>query len=523
MNTHPSRKFWLYALFNSLLLVLIAYWLWQQNQAIALPEPALAADAKLSCVSYAPYYQPGVTPLEPTTHISHEQIDSDLALLSKKFACVRIYSVGQGLDYVPEAASKLGLKVLLGVWIGWIPAKNQDEIKLGIKLANEYPETIKGMIVGNEVLLRKEQTEATMQQYISQVKQAVSVPVSYADVWEFWLKHKKLESSVDFVTVHILPYWEDKPQPIDQALPHTEAVMTKLATNFSKPILIGETGWPSVGRQRNGAKPGLINQAWYMRAFLQVAQQKHWNYNLIEAMDQPWKRELEGAVGGYWGIYNSDLQPKFNFTGPLAERQDGWQPVLFAGIGLGVFLILGLALSERRASALISLASLGAILGVALLLGWQYLFTACRNGQEWFALGSIVVITVLHALCLVWVISKNSDTAHNLLRFVMFYSLLASFITSSLILFDGRYRDFPIALYALLALQMAVAHRLLRIPVKPRWKHYVAFNLISIGFAAIIYGIEPHNISALLWLVVTLLIARATWPRKPNQHTFLAQ
>ncbi|NBO10916.1 MAG: beta (1-6) glucan synthase, partial [Methylophilaceae bacterium] len=235
-----------FCVFNFALLMLVLAWFWRQNQPISMPEPNLP-DGKMQCISYSPYYKEGVTPLNINTHISHEQIDQDLTALSQRFNCVRIYSVSQGLDYVPEAASKLGMKVYLGAWIGWVKKLNEKEVNLAISLANKYPDTIKAVIVGNEVLLRGEQSEAKMKAYIERVKQAVHVPVTYADVWEFWRKHPKLEESVDFVTVHILPYWEDKPQPIESAVDHTQNVMRLLGETFHKPILIGETGWPTTG------------------------------------------------------------------------------------------------------------------------------------------------------------------------------------------------------------------------------------------------------------------------------------
>ena len=147
------------------------------------------------------------------------------------------------------------MKVYLGAWIGWVRSLNDSELELAIAIANKYPKTIKALIVGNEVLLRGEQTEAAMKAYLEKAKLATQVPVTYADVWEFWRKHPTLENSVDFVTVHILPYWEDNPQSIENALDHTSNVMSLVTASFKKPILIGETGWPSVGRQRQESQP----------------------------------------------------------------------------------------------------------------------------------------------------------------------------------------------------------------------------------------------------------------------------
>jgi len=138
-----------------------------------------------------------------------------------------------------------------------------------IRLANAYPDTVKAIIVGNEVLLRGEQTPEALAAMLARVKQATGKPVTYADVWEFWLKAPQLANAVDFVTIHILPYWEDQPQPVEAGLAHLEAIVDKVRAAFpAKPILIGETGWPSEGRERENAVPSLVNQARYLREFM---------------------------------------------------------------------------------------------------------------------------------------------------------------------------------------------------------------------------------------------------------------
>jgi len=152
---------WRFSLFNLVLLVLLGAWLWQKNQPVPVIDAVLPESGKVQCVSYAPYYGKDQTPFKIGTIIPKSQIDQDLKRIATQSQCVRIYSVGQGLDYVPQAAQKLGLKVLVGAWIGWTAADNDKEIKLATALANQYPETVKALIIGNEVLLRGEQTEIT--------------------------------------------------------------------------------------------------------------------------------------------------------------------------------------------------------------------------------------------------------------------------------------------------------------------------------------------------------------------------
>ena len=118
------------------------------------------------------------------------------------------------------------------------------------------------MIVGNEVLLRGELSAADLGAIIREVKSQVSMPVTYADVWEFRLRHSDLQNDVDFVTIHILPYWEDLPLPASIAAAHVADIRDKVARAIpNKEVVIGEVGWPSAGRMREAARPSPSNQA----------------------------------------------------------------------------------------------------------------------------------------------------------------------------------------------------------------------------------------------------------------------
>ncbi|HSH97761.1 MAG: beta-1,6-glucan synthase [Methylophilaceae bacterium] len=513
MTQAGTKPLWRNVLFNAIVLVLLSMWLWQQNQPVNLIKPSMPADEKLQCVSYAPYYGKGQTPFIVTSHISKTQIDADLNVLAQRFNCVRIYSVSQGLDYVPEAAAKLGMQVYLGAWIGRLPKDNEKELSLAIKVANDYPDTVKALIVGNEVLLRKEQTEAGLAALITSAKAQTKVPVTYADVWEFWLKHPNLEKSVDFVTVHILPYWEDDPQPIERAINHASIVMDKLHTSFSKPILIGETGWPSAGRQRGTSIPSLVNEARYLREFLQTAQDKGWQYNMIEAVDQPWKRNLEGTVGGYWGLYDTDLQPKFDFTNDISERKDGFTPLYMGLAGLLLFVGISAIAGEKRLSAYISHALLGASVGALGVIQFDYLVIVSRDSIEWLVLGGLALLGILITLSMPFLMQvKYSTQFLNTLQKALFLIAASATLTSVLLVGDGRYRDFPLTLYVLPVLQLSIGFYLAKIKVSTESVIYYSMNGLSIATASIFIVMEPHNPHGYYWLGIVLLIAYATLP-----------
>ena len=231
---------------------------------MTLVHAAIGPETKLDCVSYAPFRN-GQTPWNSTIVISEAQIAEDLVELAKVSRCIRTYSIENGLDKVPELASKVGLQVILGVWLGRDRLKNAELIHTATLLAGKYPGVISAMMVGSEVLLRGEMKAPELCEIIRSVKAQVGVPLSYADVWEFWLRNPDISKCVDFVTIHILPYWEDDPVRAEDAAAHTIDIRKRVALAFpGKEILIGETGWPGRGRMRAGALPSRINQARYI-------------------------------------------------------------------------------------------------------------------------------------------------------------------------------------------------------------------------------------------------------------------
>jgi glucan 1,3-beta-glucosidase len=315
---------------------------------IKMPVAPLAAGEKLTCVSYAPF-RDAQSPLDGPMTIERWQIDEDLAKLAQISRCVRTYSVDFGLDQVPEIARQHGLKVIQGLWLSSHPDRNRYQIETTVALANRFPDVIEAVVVGNEVLLRGEMSGNDVASTIRAVKARVPVPVTYADVWEFWLRFPQLYEAVDFVTIHVLPYWEDVPIPAGQAAAHVDAIHRKVAATYpGKEILIGEVGWPSAGRMREGALPSPANQALVVQEVLALAKRENYRVNVIEAFDQPWKRRLEGTVGGYWGLIDNDTrQAKFAWGQPVSNHPHWILQAIF-GVILAAAVFVAALLARRR-------------------------------------------------------------------------------------------------------------------------------------------------------------------------------
>src|SRR3954469_10402996 len=329
-------------------------WWWLPNRPV---EIAGWTNAPLQSVSFAPY-RPGQSPLT-RTFPTPDQIDEDLARMKGKVRAVRTYSTGENLEAVPQRAGKYGLKVWHGAWLNDNDKENLEQINLLIDHANKYKDTVERVIVGNEVLLRKELTANQLRRYIRQVKQRVSQPVTYADVWEFWMRNPSLADDVDFITIHILPYWEDEPIGVDRREPDGKLSIEKHLTDIykmvqarfpGKKIVIGETGWPSDGRMRSDARPGRVEQVRYFSIFRSIAEREHFDYNIVEAFDQYWKARQEGTVGAAWGLLDADRVDKFELGQPVSAEPQ-WRTLFVLSTLLAGLAVLAFASWRRRPPA----------------------------------------------------------------------------------------------------------------------------------------------------------------------------
>ena len=450
-----------------------AVWWWIAtpiNLARAPIDPA----AKLMCVSYAPF-RDAQTPLVQTTHIPAEQIAQDLAQLAKISDCVRTYSIENGLDQVPALAAKVGLKVIQGIWLGGNRLKNLAQISTAVGLAKEYPGVITSLVVGNEVLLRGEMTSADLAALIRSVKSQVTVPVTYADVWEYWLRNREVYEAVDFVTIHILPYWEDFPIRARHAAGHVESIRKRMAVAFpGKEILVGETGWPSAGRMREGALPSRTNQARVVSEILSLAKRENFRVNLIEAYDQPWKRQLEGTVGGYWGLIDSEQRAVKYPPNQAISNFPFWKLQMGSGMALSVLVFGAALLTLRRrpwTPRLVSWLAVGTwatVAGILLGVATDKLFYESYSIGRWIGWGTLLAAGIASPLlCANAVMSgralptflellgprdhRTGSVLTMMLGAVLVVTTLIGAETALGFVFDPRYRDFPFA-----ALTMAV-------------------------------------------------------------------
>jgi exo-beta-1,3-glucanase (GH17 family)/cellulose synthase/poly-beta-1,6-N-acetylglucosamine synthase-like glycosyltransferase len=345
-------------------------------------------DGQLASVSYAPFAS-SINPDEGG-RAQAELIRADLSKLAPLTRAIRTYSSTGGVELVPGIAAEFGLRATIGAWIDKHQDRNEREIRSVVELAKRHS-NVNGIIVGNETIYRGELKVPELIQLIQRVKRQTNVPVTTGEIWNVWIEHPELVSSVDYIAAHILPYWEgfSEGKAVDQAI----IIYDKLRQAYpGKRIVIAEFGWPSAGYNMYNANPGRVEQAVVLRDFIARAEALGIDYNIVEAIDQPWKI-FEGGVGPYWGMLDASRQMKFDWTGPITDP-DHWK---LAGIALLVSVLLSLPILAMTAVSLwqtIMLAAAANVVGA-----WFAAVFAYWNGHYFvpgaaFALGLGVVLLI---------------------------------------------------------------------------------------------------------------------------------
>lgn len=502
---------------------------WWPNRA---QDPVPGAHAqKFNSLSYEGY-RPGESPLLDRFPTEAE-VDQDLSLLAPITRAIRTYAAIEGRYDIAAVAQRHGLKLWQGIWLGGDRAKNALEMARAIDLAHRFPDTIERVVVGNEVLLRRDLPPDELIADIDHVRAAIHQPVAYADVSDFWDQFPRVAPHVDVVLIHLLPYWEDVPTGIGHAVATVGAVYDHFATLFpGKRVAIGEAGWPSRGRQRRDAVPSRINQARFLRGFMALAAEKRFDYNFIEAFDQVWKYQSEGVMGANWGLFAADRTEKIPPAGPLNE-DPLWRHHAAFSVLCGLILTalalacgtpdpaqaallgmtLGAALGVAQADAApvlydvhVRLAAIANLGGQSLLAALMMLRLAGAVGTQPFRTGAQTTARMLGLLRL------RRPAWPGLFEDLYFVFVWAAGVDQMLLVFDPRYRVFPVASYAvpLVATLLRIAQRDLPRGTGKREEVLLALTL-SAGAIASAVQEGGLNGQSLAWNACALLLTTPLW------------
>jgi exo-beta-1,3-glucanase (GH17 family) len=228
---------------------------------------------------------------------SDAELRADMERMAPHIRSLRTYTTLNGIDRLPEIAAGLPLTFMLGAWVDGRLARSREEIERLVAAANRHA-SVSHVLVGNEALLFNRVPVEELAAYVREVRQRVRQPVSVAEPAAVWLREnpvtgepdpaiRALARSVDFLAIHVLPYWEDPhADDLAQAIEDVRQVQQRYP---DRPIIITEIGHPSDGRTRIQSVPSVINQARFLRGFFNYAARENLPYYIMEAIDQPWK------------------------------------------------------------------------------------------------------------------------------------------------------------------------------------------------------------------------------------------
>jgi exo-beta-1,3-glucanase (GH17 family) len=298
---------------------------------------AIASDVKYKVIglNFSPYMD-GQSP-NWQTQISQTQLLDRMKIIQPYTQWIRTFGSNDGLERSGAVAHSLGLKAALSAWISSDLNANETQITNLIAAAKRGEADL--LIVGSEVLLRGDISEAKLIDYINRVKQAVSgIPVTTSDVYSEIISHQNLRDVCDVLFVNLYPYWEGI--SIDSAIAFLDDryEQVKEVAN-GKLVVVSETGWPSAGNPVGNSVPTPQNASRYFLDFILWAQKNNVYYLYFEAFDQTWKADAEGQQGANWGVWdkNGNLKPGMNAVFSSTECLFNWAeinyPTLLAPAG----------------------------------------------------------------------------------------------------------------------------------------------------------------------------------------------
>ena len=288
---------------------------WQRESAITVwttaDSNALAAEFRAVWARgvHGLCFSPYVEGQGPGTVVSAGQVEQRLRVVQPTTGWVRSFSCTEGHQHTPRLAHTLGLKTLVGAWLGADRDGNEREVQGLIELARAGHADL--VAVGNEVLLREDLSEDELLAYITRVKEALpGVPVGYVDAYYLFELHPRITAACDVVLTNCYPFWEGCPR--EQAVAYMQDMVARTkAAAPGKRIVISETGWPDQGSPFHGALPSKEGAMRYFIDSCNWAREQGIEVFYFSAFDEAWKVGAEGDVGAFWGLWDKDGQPKF--------------------------------------------------------------------------------------------------------------------------------------------------------------------------------------------------------------------
>ena len=206
-------------------------------------------------------------------------------------------------------------------------------------------------------------------------------------------------------------------------------------------------------------KAGGVNEAKFIRGMIQVANHHGFDYNIVEAFNQPWKSNLEGVVGANWGLLNADREAVFPLTG-LVYENPRWLQHFAAATGLWLLIALVYFKQLQNFSTIrtILFLTLAQIFSICLITLAHFLwYTSYSPWQRGYT--AFIVITniglggllIQRSFALLADQTGDKKLAQRLRSFYLLFVALALYKTYGLAV-AGRYLSFPVEQFTIPAI-----------------------------------------------------------------------
>lgn len=278
-------------------------------------------------------YRDGESPVLESVS-SEADILEDLTILTSNKAVqwnlIRMYAADPASEQVLKTIKKhnLPVKVMQGAWLSGKDTDeyNNNQINEVIRLANEYPDIVIAVNLGNEIFVDWSYHKFSVEQipmyleWVKKVQTAVSVPVTLADDYNFWNKpwSAPIAEQLDFIVLHAYAMWNS--QTLENAVKWTDEIYQDIQSRYTdKQIVLGESGWTTSSISTNGDERLIIAEASEDAQVVFFNEYRTWLQEhkiasfYFEAFDEKWKGgadKPDGIAEKNWGLYRSDRSPK---------------------------------------------------------------------------------------------------------------------------------------------------------------------------------------------------------------------
>ncbi|GLB05058.1 hypothetical protein AtubIFM57258_011089 [Aspergillus tubingensis] len=265
----------------------------------AAASSGVSASGNSMGMTYTPYSNSGGCKSKAT-------VESDIETIANKgFTHIRLYSTDcSTLEYVGTAASKYGLKLILGVYISSTGTSGaQDQVTAITEWGQWSMVTL--IVVGNEAISDGYTTASELATFISSCKSSFEAAgytgqITTTEPVDIWQEYgsSTLCSVVDVLGANIHPFFNAETTAAEAGtFASTEvALLKKICTDMD--VINLETGWPSKGNANGAAVPGTTEQATAIKGIRESVGELSVFFSYANDL---WKDPGEYDVEQYWG------------------------------------------------------------------------------------------------------------------------------------------------------------------------------------------------------------------------------